>query len=1140
MAVTLTNSQLSAGLYSAFWNRAPDATGQNFWVGNLNAGAPVLTVATAFYNAPEGLAAYPNWIRNDPAALVTQVYTSVFERAPDAGGLAFYVAQLNAGTSFPQVVLNMMYNALNAGNTDGAQFANEIQVGIYVSEVLRTDDPAVTGVALEGVTADPASVTVREAELYAMTHVGNTYTLTTGINDITGTPLNDTFNAPLATVGANTTIVNTLQAADYLDGNGGIDTLNAQLVTGVAVNIDNIEIINATAVGTAGNARAGGTAVTLNLQNSAAVTDVNNNGSTEDLTVSGIAAGASNFGVADNGTKATTFTDTVGVVRTSANLFLENAGGTVTITSPTVNLVSDGTVANSITLTDTALTTLNVAGANAVTVAGLGATTTVVNGAASTGGLTAALATTSVGTIIGGAGNDSLTGGASNDVITGNAGNDTLTAGAGNDLITAGDGTDRVVFATATNLTVADTVIGGAGVDTLAANSADLTAAGVTYTNISGMENVEVLDNLGANLTLSNIQAGITGVVLDGTATARTITFDSGVNGAVTLGVQLAGALTVASAGAGITDSLTINNGAHTGVAATDNVFNGNALTATGVETLTLNLGTATAAAQTIGAIGGISGTTAVVINGNNNVTLTGVATAGSINASGLTGTAAFSNAGKATSGVTNIVGSANADTIVGSATATSIDGGAGNDDITGGAAADYILGGAGNDAINGGAGNDIIHGDAGDDTITVNAGTVNNVTIDGGAGNDTVVINNTLAAGDLIDGGAGVNTFAQSTALIAAYAGVTNFNTLRLDAVMSQNLANFTANSFAEVDVTGAGVNTLSGLADTTAVHVVTGGSLVATHATDTAANTLTVGGYTAGGVTINAVTANDTNTLNVVDGETTLQVNISSLNAAQVNQINLTGAIAKGLVVATSTDAVTGFGTAARTISVDGSANGAAVTFDGHTAAANQVLNVVGSAYNDGITGGLAADIINGGAGNDTIDGGAGNDSITGGVGNDAITGGSDADYLTGGLGVDTYVQAVTNSVLSTAQSTSAGTAIAAGQTITFANGVDVISDFLAGTGGDVIDTVGVGAAITAITVANNALEADKNYFFSGSYNSLTGVFTIAAAGTGPDTMIMSTVTATAASQNWATNQDAIVLIGVDSDNLVAGNFA
>lgn len=1090
MAVTLTNSQLSAALYSAFWNRAPDATGQNFWVGNLNAGAPVLTVATAFYNAPEGLAAYPNWIRNDPTALVTQVYTSVFQRAPDASGLAFYKAQLAAGTSFPQVVLNMVYNALNAGNTDGQQFANEIQVGIYVSEVLRTDDPAVTGVALEGVTADPASVTIREAELYAMTHVGNTYTLDTGINDITGTPLNDTFNAPLSTIGSSATIVNTLQASDYLDGNGGVDTLNAQLNASVSVNIDNIEIINATA-STA--------AVTLNLQNSAAVTDVNNNGSTTQLTVSGIATGA-DLGVADTAVASVfEYTTTTGLAD-SANLVVENVTGAAGITVQgieTINLVSTGTVANSVTLTDAQLATLNAAGATNLTLAGA-TTATSINGAAMTGNLVAGLGV--AGSLTGGSGSDSLTGSAGNDVITGNAGNDELVSAGGIDNLSGGEGND--LFTLAGTLTTADTIDGGTGVDTLSANLAQLTGyAAVTPATISNIEAVTVADAaLNTGLTLSNLQAGINTVNLTAGANAGTVTFDSGVAGTVNIAAADAGLLTVVSAGAGVIDALSINN-----ASAAANALNGKGLTATGVETLTLNLGSTTAAAQTTGAITGTSGTTAVVINGNNGVT-TGVITAGSVNASGLTGTAALT-IGAATVGVTNIVGSANADTLVGSATATTIDGGAGADNITGGAAADFILGGAGNDVINGGAGNDIIHGDAGDDTITVTANTVNNVTIDGGAGNDTVVINNTLATGDSIDGGAGVNTLAQTTALIAPYAGVVNFQNLRLDAAMTQSMANFTGNAFNRVDVANAGTNSITNAAATLSeLRSLTATSVALAMATDTTADSLTVGAQSNAAATITTLTVNDTEALTVNAGAiTTANTDfiVSTLVAADLTNLTITGAqdtFINAINLGADTNDVTVNASAATGTVVF---NGAGATVAGVdltiTGSATAASTLTGGNGNDSITVGNAAtgNVANGGAGNDSINGGTGADALGGGDGNDVIAAGAGNDTVTGGADSDTInVGTGTDQVVYSGDTDT--------QTGVLASGAVLTGDIVSGMGtGDSINlaslnnlSLGDGAVSVGTTFATAT--ANQVVIVSGNYNDLTGIFTAGAAST------------------------------------------
>jgi Ca2+-binding RTX toxin-like protein len=126
-----------------------------------------------------------------------------------------------------------------------------------------------------------------------------------------------------------------------------------------------------------------------------------------------------------------------------------------------------------------------------------------------------------------------------------------------------------------------------------------------------------------------------------------------------------------------------------------------------------------------------------------------------------------------------------------------------------------------------------------------------------------------------------------------------------------------------------------------------------------------------------------------------------------------------------------------AAITIDLSGSSKGKAANFE----------NIVGSRYNDTITGDSSANILIGSAGNDTINGGEGNDiiygeassggtyanqkahlisdyslgsmdtndvlnggagddTIYGDLGQDTIDGGAGADTLTGGAGIDTFV--------------------------------------------------------------------------------------------------------------------------------------
>ena len=115
-----------------------------------------------------------------------------------------------------------------------------------------------------------------------------------------------------------------------------------------------------------------------------------------------------------------------------------------------------------------------------------------------------------------------------------------------------------------------------------------------------------------------------------------------------------------------------------------------------------------------------------------------------------------------------------------------------------------------------------------------------------------------------------------------------------------------------------------------------------------------------------------------------------------------------------------------------------------------------------------------------------------------------------------------------------TLAGTAFASGDTITFGNGVDVITNFIAGGTKDSLDVTTAGAAITGIGVTAASLTATKTLFLSGAYNATTKVFTIAADAGGADTLIVDTVdTAAATADTW------VVLVGVGSASLHADNF-
>lgn len=196
-----------------------------------------------------------------------------------------------------------------------------------------------------------------------------------------------------------------------------------------------------------------------------------------------------------------------------------------------------------------------------------------------------------------------------------------------------------------------------------------------------------------------------------------------------------------------------------------------------------------------------------------------------------------------------------------------------------------------------------------------------------------------------------------------------------------------------------------------------------------------------------------------------------------------------------------------------------------------------IIGGGGDDSITGGGGADSIVGGAGADTILGGAGADTITGGDGADSITGGAGADSIIlteTAAAIDVVVQNIGNSVALSASMFAAANMIADGDTLTFGNGVDVVTGFQAGglATGDRVDAV-VNTAFVSLVNQDSANLADNTLFVTrGNFNAGTGVFTFAAAGN--DTLVVQNNGG--AQDVLTTNTTSLILVGVT--NLVAAD--
>jgi hypothetical protein len=168
-------------LYSALFNRAPDASGLAFWAQAYADGASLVAITQSFVGTPEGRSTYPTG--QTSAQFVAAFYQAVFGRAVDASGLAFWVASLDAAggagsdaaraTLAGQIVaivsqpLSVKPDGLSDAAyaqtvADRALFANKAVVGDYVASI-NINDVTLAKQVLALVTADPASVPVAKA-----------------------------------------------------------------------------------------------------------------------------------------------------------------------------------------------------------------------------------------------------------------------------------------------------------------------------------------------------------------------------------------------------------------------------------------------------------------------------------------------------------------------------------------------------------------------------------------------------------------------------------------------------------------------------------------------------------------------------------------------------------------------------------------------------------------------------------------------------------------------------------------------------------------------------------------------------------------------------------------------------------------
>ena len=253
-------------LYAGYFDRAPDPAGLEFWIAQIDNGRAFNTIAADFAGSPEAVALYPYLSTpgvSSPAAFFTQIYANLFNRLPDAAGLAFWTGVLASGSvsvaDMIEAVINGAVDDAVAGTFDKTTLDNKIEVGLYFATeagntpgfVYDADAAAAAVEVLDGVTNNPATVAEGKAETDAfLLPTGEIFTLTQ-VADIgpafVGTSADDVYNAPAEQT--SFLPIQTLTDGDILDGGEGRDTLNAGIVNQFTVpaGLKSIEVLNLSA-----------------------------------------------------------------------------------------------------------------------------------------------------------------------------------------------------------------------------------------------------------------------------------------------------------------------------------------------------------------------------------------------------------------------------------------------------------------------------------------------------------------------------------------------------------------------------------------------------------------------------------------------------------------------------------------------------------------------------------------------------------------------------------------------------------------------------------------------------------------------------------------------------------------------------
>lgn len=111
-------------IYKAAFDRAPDLGGLGYWIDQLDNGGSLQTAASGFIHSAEFESLYG--ANSSDTLFVTKLYNNVLDRNPDQGGYDYWLGQMSNGMTRESVLINFSESNENIANVSGL-IANGIQ-----------------------------------------------------------------------------------------------------------------------------------------------------------------------------------------------------------------------------------------------------------------------------------------------------------------------------------------------------------------------------------------------------------------------------------------------------------------------------------------------------------------------------------------------------------------------------------------------------------------------------------------------------------------------------------------------------------------------------------------------------------------------------------------------------------------------------------------------------------------------------------------------------------------------------------------------------------------------------------------------------------------------------------------------------